>query len=282
MVHPVVISHIQARSLLNARLAGNETTLISLDLGLTMTQVQIDVAGVVLMDGQIVGWETIDTISEDNLTCFVIEESKAHKIQSFSAHSNRVCSLMPTSTVPTLLIAGFPMHRFKGIDPRQDTIRKVRTVAPVRGAILDTSTGLGYTAIEASRTASHVVTIEVDPTVLEIARLNPWSQTLFEHPAIEQIIGNSYDEITAMPDATFSRIIHDPPTFQLAGELYSAIFYRQLRRVLRENGRLFHYIGDLESKSGRSVGKGVVRRLKEAGFERIIRKPAAFGVVAYT
>jgi predicted methyltransferase len=51
--------------------------------------------------------------------------------------------------------------------------------------------------------------------------------------------------------------------------------------VLKRKGRLFHYIGDLESRSGRNVARGVVRRLQDAGFSRIARKPGAFGVAAY-
>ncbi|HAT44563.1 MAG TPA: spermine synthase, partial [Ktedonobacter sp.] len=46
-------------------------------------------------------------------------------------------------------------------------------------------------------------------------------------------------------------------------------------------GRLFHYIGDLNSKSSGTVSKGVVRRLQEAGFTRVVRKSEAYGVVAY-
>ncbi len=51
--------------------------------------------------------------------------------------------------------------------------------------------------------------------------------------------------------------------------------------MLKRGGRLFHYIGDLESKSGHNVMKGVVRRLQEAGFERIVRRPEAFGLLAF-
>ena len=40
------------------------------------------------------------------------------------------------------------------------------------------------------------------------------------------------------------------------------------------------YIGDLESTSGRVVAKGAVRRLQEAGFTRVDRRPEAFGLVA--
>jgi hypothetical protein len=40
-------------------------------------------------------------------------------------------------------------------------------------------------------------------------------------------------------------------------------------------------VGDLKSRSGRNVVKGVARRLQEAGFSKVVRKPQAFGVVAY-
>ena len=80
---------------------------------------------------------------------------------------------------------------------------------------------------------------------------------------------------------SFLRIIHDPPTFSLAGELYSGAFYQQLFRVLKRGGRLYHYIGDPNSKASGGVTKGVLKRLQEAGFTRVIRRPEAFGVVAY-
>jgi predicted methyltransferase len=44
---------------------------------------------------------------------------------------------------------------------------------------------------------------------------------------------------------------------------------------------VFHYIGDLESKLGQSVSRGVIRRLGEAGFSRVVRRAEAFGLVAY-
>ena len=81
-----------------------------------------------------------------------------------------------------MLIAGFVMHRIKDIDPMQDTLRKIATISPIGGRVLDTATGLGYTAIEAAKTADEVVTIELDPGAQQIARLNPWSQALFQTP----------------------------------------------------------------------------------------------------
>jgi predicted methyltransferase len=69
--------------------------------------------------------------------------------------------------------------------------------------------------------------------------------------------------------------------FNLAGELYATDFYRQLWRVLRPSGRIFHYIGNPASKSGRGVTRGAIRRLHEAGFSRVKPYPRAFGIVAY-
>jgi predicted methyltransferase len=126
-----------------------------------------------------------------------------------------------------------------------------------------------------------VVTIEIDPVAHAIARRNPWSQALFENPNIHQVIGDAFEEIGNFDPDSFSVIIHDPPMFSLAGDLYSLAFYRQAVRVLKHNGRMFHYIGDPESKSGARVTAGVVRRLQDAGFRRVNRAARAFGVVAY-
>jgi predicted methyltransferase len=68
--------------------------------------------------------------------------------------------------------------------------------------------------------------------------------------------------------------------FNLAGELYSAEFYGELRRVLRPGGKLFHYIGDPDSKMSASVTRGVLRRLEKTGFRNVRQVPDAFGVVA--
>jgi predicted methyltransferase len=67
----------------------------------------------------------------------------------------------------------------------------------------------------------------------------------------------------------------------VAGDLYSGEFYRQAYRVLTARGRMFHYIGDPDSYLGSRVTKGVVRRLMESGFSKVVPKPAQFGVVAY-
>jgi predicted methyltransferase len=277
----MILSHIQADRILEARQAGNAAIVTSLDLGLTAVEVALEPEGVRLPGEQLLTWQHIEAISGSERGCFVVEDGEPRKIQLFSEASNRLYSLMPTEGAPTMLVSGIPMHRFKGIDPHHDTLLKIETVAPVVGRVLDTATGLGYTAIEAARTAVHVITVEIEPAGLEVARLNPWSQPLFDNPKITQVVGDVIDEIKGFEDEVFDCIIHDPPAFNLAGDLYSGAFYRELFRVLRRGGRMFHYIGDLESKSGRVVSKGALRRLQEAGFSRVVRRPEAFGLAAY-
>ncbi len=277
----LVLSYIQAVQLLNAKLHKQSAVLVSTDLNLTRVVANIKPDCVSFGESRRISWPAIEEIAATPNSCFIFQENGLYRIQSFSESTNRFCSLFPTETAPTLLIAGFPMHRIKNTDPYHDTLSKIKAIRPVLGQVLDTATGLGYTAIEASRTASHVITIELDPTVLDITRLNPWSQRLFDNPKITQLVGDSCEVIQELNGGAFTRIIHDPPNMSLAGELYSEIFYQELFRVLARGGRLFHYLGDLNSNSGRQVLKGVMRRLIEAGFRKVLSYPQAFGVVAY-
>jgi hypothetical protein len=281
MTQPIVLSYIQAEPLLKAKQQGITFVEISPDLGLTKIIMSLTPEGIAFPKGEHLDWRSIEKISKSEVNCFILEDNAIRPIQVFSECTNRVCSLMPTKGAPSMLIAGFVMHRIKDIDPMQDTLRKIAAISPIVGRVLDTATGLGYTAIEAAKTADEVVTIELDPGAQEIARLNPWSQALFQTPKIRQIMGDAYEVVQTFEDGSFSRIIHDPPTFSLAGELYSGAFYQQLFRVLKRGGRLFHYIGDPNSKASGGVTKGALKRLKEAGFARVVRKPEAYGVVAY-
>jgi len=281
MTQPVILSYVQVEPLLAARQKGQLSVEVSPDLGLSTATVAITPEGVLFPSGERLTWQQLEKIKKSQASCFMIDDGSMKAIQVFSEFTNRVCSLLPTKRTPSMLIAGFTMHRIVDIDPMQDTIKKTATISPIVGRVLDTATGLGYTAIEAARTAEHVVTIELDPGAQQIARLNPWSRELFENPKIEQVMGDAFEVVPTFEDASFDRIIHDPPVFSLAGDLYAGLFYQQLFRVLKRGGRLFHYIGDLNSKSSGTVSKGVLRRLQEAGFTKVARRPEAYGVVAY-
>src|SRR5512143_2938502 len=275
----IILSHYQANALLEARHAGRSTAITSLDLGLTTTEVTLTPDRLILPDA-VVTWNEIEEIAQHDTACFSVEGNHVRMIRGFSELTGRAYGLMPTESAPTMLISGLPMHRIKGTNPQQDTLAKIKALAPIHGRVLDTCTGLGYTAIEAAQTAEQVITIELDPTAQEMARYNPWSRSLFDNPKIVQIIGDAFEVVPSFEDGAFSCILHDPPLLSLAGELYSGEFYRDCWRVLRRNGKMFHYIGDPDSKSGARTTKGVVRRLQEAGFTRVVPKPQAFGVVA--
>ena len=280
MTEPIVVSYVQIAPLLRQRQTGQTTAEMSPDLGLTTVAVALVVEGARFPDDELLSWADAETIAAEENKCFVLRNGAIDEIRVFSEHTNWVRSLMPTTGAPTMLVSGTPMHRIKGIEPHADTLRKIKTIGPMLGRVLDTATGLGYTAIEAAKTATEVVTIELDPAGLEVARLNPWSRALFTDRKIVQLIGDTFDVAQTFEDESFSRILHDPPMFSLAGHLYGGEFYRQLFRILKRKGRLFHYIGDLESTSGRNIVRGVIRRLQESGFTRIVRHPEAFGVVA--
>jgi uncharacterized protein len=276
----IVLSCYQIRPALLAHQAGQDRLSLSADLNRTAVEVELGEHGIVFPGGEVLRWTDAERIAGAQTRCFTLEAGRIREIQTFSDVTNWARSLMPTDRAPTMLVSGTPMHRINQIDPYEDTRRKIKSIAPIRGVVLDTATGLGYTAIEASRTAERVVTVEVDPAALEIARYNPWSQELFNNPVIEQVVDDVFDVVDTFDDACFSCIIHDPPMFKMAGHLYSGDFYHALYRVLRDRGRLFHYIGDLKSKSGQGVARGVGRRLQEAGFSRVQRRPNAFGLVA--
>jgi hypothetical protein len=275
-----VLSAIQAEGFLQARTDGLEKVSASLDLGRTRQEIGLTPAGIAVDQRLLLDWEQMRTIADSENRCFRVLDNRCEEIRGYSPSTHRTFSLLPTAEAPALLISGFTMHRFKDTSPRRAALEMVLAAAPIRGRVLDTATGLGYTAIAAAQKGAAVTTIELDPGALEMARSNPWSQELFHHPGISLIAGDSGEEIAKFVDGYFGVIIHDPPSISLAGDLYGGEFYRQARRVLAGNGRMFHYVGDPGSASGSRATRGVVRRLQEAGFRRVIPKPSAHGVLA--
>ncbi|GIL98545.1 hypothetical protein Vretimale_3912, partial [Volvox reticuliferus] len=116
------------------------------------------------------------------------------------------------------------MHISMGKLPSQDAEDKARLVKLRRGStVLDICCGLGYSAIACARLgARRVVTLELDPCVLEVARQNSQSAELFNSGGvIEILLGPAQETVTTLPDGAFSAVLHDPPRFSHAGELYS-------------------------------------------------------------
>jgi predicted methyltransferase len=163
----IVLSHYQAGVLLEARKKEIHVVAVSPDLGLTTVTVTSSLQGVEFPSGEYLSWHDAGSICEQQNNCFILEDGDIRKIQFFSEETSRAYSLYPTSGAPTMLISGIPMHRIKDTDPHRDTLEKIKTIQPLAGQVLDTATGLGYTAIQAARAADHVITIELDPVALE-------------------------------------------------------------------------------------------------------------------
>jgi uncharacterized protein len=281
--HPAaLLSRPAAARILAALDAGHLTADVSLDLGRTTATVALEQGLVRFPDGQTLAASELEAVVANPASVFAVLEDRPEKVTWFAPDTGRVYTLRATDGWPALEISGILMHRIKDTDPRADAESKVATIAPVRGRVLETCGGLGYCAIHAARTADHVTVFEIDPEVLRMARLNPWSAPLFEEGGRIEVRNDDVARaISDLPADHFDAVIHDPPTLALAGELYGDAFYRQLHRVLRPGGRVFHYTGDPGSRHRRQDLPGrVARRMAGLGFIRVRREPAALGVSA--
>jgi uncharacterized protein len=278
-VNPV-ISCYQARTLLEARRLGLGEARSSLDLGQSERVFELDTRGAHTGPELCLEWGELERVADNDSVCFELAGGELAPLRMYSHEAERAFQLWPTERAPALLISGFLMHRIRDATPEAAASAMVRPLGKVRGRLLDTTSGLGYAAIAASRVASEVVTIELEPVVRELARKNPWSRELFDNPRIGLREGDSARLIDELPAESFAAVLHDPPAINLAGELYAGEFYARVRRLLARNGRLFHYIGDPHSASGSRTTRGVIKRLREAGFGRVTMVPEAFGVIA--
>lgn len=277
-----ILSFFQAQEIIKNIQTGKKSFYISLDLELTKEKVKVLGNKLFLPDKQAIALEEIEKIAKDKSKCYVILEEKAYPIVIFSEKTGWVRTLKPTKGAPTSNVSGFIMHRIKNTAPLKDTYQKLSKLKIKKNSIvLDTCLGLGYTAIEAAKVAKKVITVEIDEAALKIAKLNPYSQDLFQMKNIEIIIDDIQKVIQKFKNETFTHIIHDPPNMRLAGELYSKSLYQEFYNKLKFRGRLFHYIGNPEKRQGSRITKGVIRRLKEVGFKKVERLPQAFGILAY-
>ena len=333
-----MLSHFQVAPLLEARLRGSGGS-VALDTSLgapghAHAEAHVREDGVTVVGERVrgdptqgtaevrLGWAALEgVVASPNGVFEVREDGELVRVQRFLEReggegTGRPYSLMATGegTPPTMLVAGFGMHRILGTDPGRDTRDKVgplgRGMAGMR--CLDTCCGLGYTAIEmARRGATEVTTVEIDPAGLYVCSMNPWSARLFEGTdggeddaqghaqdvgkgkgkggggaakdqgrPIGRILGDSYALLPTLGTGSLDRILHDPPALAIdVSGLYSTEIYAEFHRCLSDRGKVFHYIGDLASKSGAATARSAERRLAEVGFE-VTRCPEAFGLVA--
>jgi hypothetical protein len=198
--------------------------------------------------------------------------------QSAARFSGSLIKLVPTEWgAPTFEIDGIKMLPTAQVSPYEDAGRKVALVEPRGKVVLDTCGGLGYFAAWCLEgRAARVLSFERSPDVIWLRSLNTWSPA--PGPGLELSEGDIALEIARLPAASVDAVLHDPPRFGIAGELYSQAFYDELARVLRRRGRMFHYTGTPNAlTSGRDVPREVAARLRRAGFDA---RPALDGLVA--
>jgi hypothetical protein len=236
---------------------------LSFDLGLSYVKVYFDGRFIYFMGKSLVLSDIMNVVRGGFV--YGLDDDRIFRIAFFKGGLYYKLDPISPSDAPTLEISGIKMHRVKDVTPWEDARLKVGVLKLSEGEyVLDVCCGLGYTAINAYRLGAEVVSIENDINVLEIARYNPYSRDLMN---IKILLGDAYDVIDDFSSSEFDAIIHDPPRFSRAGQLYSIDFYMKLYRVLKRGGRIFHYTGRVGYRSrGIDMARGVVERMRKAGF----------------
>lgn len=250
-----IITSIELRRIAAAISRGKQETEASLDLGRTKSMIKLR------EDGFFAGSKLIAVpkIRDNDKSCYVISDSKLQKVQFFSQDTNCLYKLIPTSFRPILQVSGTGMHKL-------EFVTKIER-EEMKGSVLDAGTGLGYTAIAASKTADEVITIEIDETIMHIEKLNPYSQELFTAKNIRRVEGDVTVEIKKFKQGEFDAIIFDAGTPKSSGEFFSLANYKEAHRVLKRGCRLYHYLPRHHIRHGRDFGGEVVNIMKKAGFK---------------
>jgi predicted methyltransferase len=239
--------------------AGASTVECSLDLERSTTTVEVGAAGWI-WQGQRFPW--LDACKDRTIYHWAGES-----FQPVARFATSLIKLVPTEWgPPTFEIDGIKMLPTAQGSPYADAGRKVGLIQPRGKVILDTCGGLGYFAAWCLLgRARQVLSYENNPDVIWLRSLNPWSPETGGGLTLTQ--ADIAVEIAMLASESVDAILHDPPRFGIAGELYSQVFYDHLARVLKRKGKLFHYTGAPNKlASGRDVPNEVAKRLRRAGF----------------
>jgi predicted methyltransferase len=262
-MEPLLTFAVQS-ALLAARRAGYSSVRCSLDLGRSTVTAAIE--------PDAWGWQDRRYPYPETLKERTVYYWSGEAFTPITRFSRSLTKLVPTEWgPPTFEIDGIKMLPTARVSPYADAQQKVALVEPRGKRLLDTCGGLGYFAgCSLAAGAREVLSFEHDPDVIWLRSFNPWSpdHRWTQAPAgLTLKCANALAEIAALPAHCMDAVLHDPPRFGIAGDLYSQHFYHQLARVLRIGGSLFHYVGSPNRlTSGRDVPHEVARRLQRAGF----------------
>ncbi|MFC5569266.1 class I SAM-dependent methyltransferase [Lysobacter yangpyeongensis] len=263
-----------AEALLAARNDGAQTCMSSFDLGRS--------SGEARLHADAWEWRNARYPWPEKLRDRTIYYWDGDAFEPVSRYSGALIKLVPTEWgAPTFEIDGIKMLPTAKTSPVEDARRKVALVQPQGKQVLDTCGGLGYFAaccLEAG--AARIRSFEKNADVLWLRTLNPWSPDPDASGGRLQLAhGDVSEAIAGIASASVDALLHDPPRFGIAGELYSQVFYDQLARVLRKGGRMFHYTGSPNTlTSGRDVPREVARRLEKAGLKAELALDGVFAI----
>ncbi|MGH1363872.1 MAG: methyltransferase domain-containing protein [Calditrichia bacterium] len=203
-------------------------------------------------------------------TILIYKDGEWQKWQRFDEETNKFYKMIFVleGKPPTVEISGIKMHVTMDGHPGLDTERKLRELGKIEGGVVDICCGLGYTAqaLASKPGVAHVTVFERDANMLALCRENPWSAGLWNNEKISIHHQSAVDGILTLSDKSCAAILHDPPRFALAPELYEVDFYRECRRILSKRGRIYHYTGNPNQHRKKSLPERTIERLTEAGF----------------
>ena len=218
--------------------AGTATVECSLDLDRSTVTVEVEDAGWI-REGQ--RFPYLDTCKDRTIYYWA-----GAAFQPVARFTTSLIKLVPTQWgAPTFEIDGIKMLPTAEVSPYADAERKVGLIQPRGKIVLDTCGGLGYFAAWCLQgQATQVLSYEKNPDVIWLRSLNPWSPQIgraADEPPKERstddrltlTLGDIAEQIALLPDESVDAILHDPPRFGIAGELYSQVFYDHLARVIR-------------------------------------------------
>jgi uncharacterized protein len=243
-----------------ARRAGAAAAQCSLDLRRSTTQVEIQ--------SECWIWNGMRYSYPKTHKAHTVYHWTEGQFQAVARFGTSLIKLVPTDWgPPTFEIDGIKMLPTAKISPYDDAERKVGLIQPRAKVILDCCGGLGYFAAWCLRGhARQILSFEKNADVLWLRSLNPWSPE--PHAALSLTQADIAQAVKTLATASVDAVLHDPPRFAIAGDLYSQVFYEDLSRVMKRRGRMFHYTGTPNQASrGRDLAGEVSRRLTQTGFE---------------
>ncbi len=307
---PVYYFHADlVREISEAMVAGHASVELSLDLNLSRNRFAIRGNCLVLNKTWAIDIKDLAPVASSRQKVFALSRDGLVPIE---VRADGYYKLVPTNTVPTLEINGIKMHRSKDIDPFVDAREKTKLVVKPQDHVLDTCSGLGYSAVFALKAgAKSVVSTEKSGPVIQIRCQNPWLMAAGNAPMDSTRVGLSQIDsnrvslapvglspadsvridwvhaditryIPTLADLSFDSVIHDPPRFTSAtGELYGKLFYNQLFRVMKPVSRLFHYTGSPKkiNHQDRFI-KNAIKRLEQVGFSKVVFNERLQGIHA--